>query len=194
MSWRCSTCGETHEDVFRSCWRCGAKRPPSPAQDAEDEQEEREEAEEDSRALAEQEAQVALDVAVADYVRDAGWYSRAPEDHWVAAGNRLHRLVVAHRIYRQRQSRALTVQRPDLDRLWMRFFISVSLFGALVVSLFLSVAWLEVLVDNQVLFVVLFLGLLVASIATGHRVVERELRAAAEAAVKQGLSRSGGVT
>ena len=28
--WRCASCGETHEDVFDCCWRCGTERRSTP--------------------------------------------------------------------------------------------------------------------------------------------------------------------
>jgi hypothetical protein len=187
MTWRCSGCGESHEDSFDSCWRCGTPRSPSvrilteEEVDARDEAELREEAEEADRLEAPQRE---MDRAVEAYQRDAGW---KPEWTWnrsMDTGNALHRMAEAHRLYRERQERGAHAARPDLDRLWTQFLMTCAVVAGCAL---IAIIWVpaEALERNMPTFAFFCVVGLIACIVTGNRVVERELRAAAETAARQ---------
>jgi hypothetical protein len=48
MGWRCSSCGESHDDAFRSCWCCGRARAITAAEREDEDRDLRAEAEEDA--------------------------------------------------------------------------------------------------------------------------------------------------
>jgi hypothetical protein len=182
MSWQCSSCGETHDDAFDSCWRCSAARLRTASERAEDERE----AQADVEAAAVEEAELQRQDAIAAYQEAAGWYRPPLGDRAAEAGMVLHRLVVAYRLYRQRQGAGVRGSRPDLDRLWTHFFLACSVLGGIAVSTFTPFAWLEYLAPNASVFTLVYVGALLVCVITGRRAVSRELRAAAEAAVTQG--------
>ena len=182
MSWRCSGCGETHDDAFRSCWQCGASRAISAGERASEEQE----LEAEAAEVAAEDAEQQRTVAVAAYQEEAGWYPAVRADKWGEAARAIHRLVAAHRLYRERQDSGARNARPDLDRLWTQFYLACAIPGGLVLGEVARGSWLERWATNGALFTLVHLGALIPCMVTGRRVVGRELRAAAEAAVMQG--------
>jgi predicted nucleic acid-binding Zn-ribbon protein len=182
MRWRCSSCGESHDDPFRSCWRCGSTRAATAAELDEEEHQLRADAEEDAAA----DAQASREAAAASYEVAAGWQPTITADRASAAGAALHRLVVAYRLYRERQDASTRRARPDLDRLWTQFFLSCAVFGGLLISTLTRFSVLDYLAPHPTLFGVVIVGGLLACVGTGQRAVRRELRAEAEAAVEEG--------
>ena len=181
MTWTCSRCGECHETEFESCWRCGISRPLTDAEVAEVELLEAEDKTPEAADVDQ------VDEALVDaYGREQGWYPGVPEDKAARAGNALHRLVVAYRLYRARQDESGQAARPDLDRRWTHFFLTSACLGGFVMTLILADAWLGWLAEEEVRFVLCYFPLLFGTIITGQRAVEAELRAAAESATRRG--------
>jgi len=180
MTWRCSGCGETHEAAFVSCWRCGAKRALAPAVLAEDDEETPVEAEQ-----ATVDSEFERRQAVIAYQEAAGWYGPIG-DRATKAGMALHRLVVAYRLYRERQHGGTRRARPDLDRLWTQFFLAFAVPGGLFLSVQMNSPWLAYLAPGGTAFLLLHIAAVGLCMAAGHRVVRRELDAAAETAVEDG--------
>jgi hypothetical protein len=132
------------------------------------------------------EAELERSDAAAAYEDAAGWNPPVLGDRSVQVGMALHRLVVAFRLCRERQHAGTRTARPDLDRLWTHFFLACGVLGGLLLSELTGFSWLAHLAPNRTVFGLVYVGALVLCVATGHRVVGRELRAAAEAAVRQG--------
>jgi hypothetical protein len=186
MVWQCDQCGERHADSFVACWRC-VGGDPAAARGARDEDfdEEIELESDDAPEIANQDAEQVFRDHVSAYQRAMGWYPSTPEDRWTAVGNGLHRFVAAYRLYRDRQESA-SLARPDLDRLWLQFFLSLSVMGGVWLGFFTSSTWADLLLANETGFALFHVGMLFLAILTGKRVVGRELRAAGEIAVHRG--------
>jgi hypothetical protein len=185
MTWQCDRCGERHADDFGACWRCVGEDPAALQVRNEDFDDEVELESNEEAEIAAHDAEEAFREQVWAYQRAQGWYPAGPEDHWTAAANALHRLVAAYRLYRNRQEREGRA-RPDLDRLWLQFFLVLGIFGGVWLGVFTSTAWGELFLANETPFAVFHVTCLFLSIITGKRAAERELHAAAEMAVKQG--------
>ena len=100
--WRCPQCGESLEDQFDNCWRCGSANPrpePSapPVRHAAS-----------SRDL--------TDSPPAHYPDAPKFRLDAPSDYNRAVS--FARFVLAYRLQRGRRSRPSEPQFPDRDRLW----------------------------------------------------------------------------
>src|SRR5919107_5629798 len=165
MAWQCDRCGERHDDAFVACWRCLGEDPAAVrvARDEDLEDGIELESEDDSET-----AEQAFHEQVWAYQRAMGWYPGTPEDRWAEAGNGLHRLVAAYRLYRERQERASRA-RPDLDRLWLHFFLSLSVMGGVWLGFFTSSAWADLLLANETGFLLFHVGNLFLIILTGKR-------------------------
>jgi hypothetical protein len=183
MTWQCERCGERHDDEFGACWRCVGEDPAAVRVRNEDFDDKLES--DDGPEIAAHDAEQAFREQVWAYQRAKGWYPAGPEDRWTAAANALHRLVIAYRLYRDRQERAGRA-RPDLDRPWLHFFLVLGIFAGVWLGVFTSAVWGELLLANETPFVVFHVTCLFLAIITGKRAVERELHAAAEMAVEQG--------
>jgi hypothetical protein len=123
--------------------------------------------------------------AVLAYKEAAGWYGPTG-DRTTNAGMALHRLVVAYGLYRARQNGGTRSARPDLDRLWTQFFLACAVPVGLFLSFQMTLPWVVYLARNETAFLLAHIGAVGICMATGHRVVRRELDAAAEAAVMDG--------
>lgn len=186
MAWQCKRCGERLDDSFTACWRCAGEDPAASRVGRDEDFADQDEIEfDDSGEIAAQQAEETFDYQVWAYKRAMGWYPANAGDRGVALGNSLHRLVTAYRLYRERQERT-TGARPDLDRLWLQFFLALGLLGGVWLGFLTSSAWRELLMASDVRLGVIYGGTLLLAFATGMRVVGRELRAAAETAVRQG--------
>src|SRR4051812_14976160 len=101
MTWQCNRCGERHDDSFLACWRCVGEDPAAiRVARHEDLDDEVDLESDDGPEIAAQDAEQAFRDQIWAYQRVVGWYPATPEDRWMAAGNSLHRLVVAYRLYR----------------------------------------------------------------------------------------------
>jgi len=185
MTWQCERCGERHDDGFVACWRCVGEDPVAGRVRDEDFDDEVELESDNGSEIAAHDAEQAFREQVWAYQRAMGWYPATPEDKWTAAGNALHRLVIAYRQYRDRGDRTGR-PRPDLDRLWLHFFLVLGISGGVWLGMFMSAAWAELLLANETPFMLFHVASLFLSILTGKRAVGRELQAAAELAVQQG--------
>ena len=76
MSWRCSVCGERHDDSFASCWRCSTARAPTSGELAEEAAQTRADALEDAAT----ERELTRQAAILAYEEQAGW---VPAHRWV---------------------------------------------------------------------------------------------------------------
>ena len=180
MGWRCSACGESHDDSFTTCWRCGTTR----ALTSEELAEEVAQARADAQGDAVTERELTREAAILAYEERAGW---APPptvaDRAMAAGAALSRLALAYRFYRQRQEIGSQRSRADLDRAWTLFFLCCAVMGGVFLSIFTSFSMFKALDRHENLAVGLWMGGLLVCVLTGQRAVGKELRAAAEAAV-----------
>jgi hypothetical protein len=99
--WRCGACGESLEDQFTRCWRCDIPRQPEAT--VEDDEEE---------------LDLGLELPPIEPAVPGAPRYRADAGPFYNQGITWARLIMAHRLYRERRERTGAKQFPERDRLW----------------------------------------------------------------------------